>query len=232
MTYPSRLARHWDQYDAYLFDIDGTLIHCTDAVHYFAFCDVLSTIAGRPLNLDGVTAHGNTDVGILRDALTRAGIPASHWRPKLQQICDSMCDFVDRRKNELCIEKLPGVEDTLRHLRSKGAVLGLATGNLEAIGKLKVGAAKLLDYFDFGGWSDALETRADVFKRAAQRARELAGVQAAILVIGDTPSDIKAARANHLAVAAVATGIYSFDQLTAEGPDLCIHSLEELAVCA
>ena len=24
-------ARAWDEYDAYLFDIDGTLLHCTDA---------------------------------------------------------------------------------------------------------------------------------------------------------------------------------------------------------
>ncbi len=34
-------ARRWDAYDAYLFDIDGTLMNCTDAVHYFAFCEAL-----------------------------------------------------------------------------------------------------------------------------------------------------------------------------------------------
>ncbi|HEY3703852.1 MAG TPA: HAD family hydrolase [Terracidiphilus sp.] len=232
MTRACKLARSWDEYDAYLFDIDGTLIHCTDAVHYFAFCDVLSSVAGRPLNLDGVTAHGNTDVGILGDALTRAGIPDSQWRPQLQHICDTMCAFVHRRQSELCVTTLPAVEDTLRHLRNKGAVIGLATGNLEEIGKLKLSAARLLDYFHFGGWSDGLETRADVFRRAVQRAKQLASPEAAILVIGDTPSDIRAARANELAVVAVATGIYSFDQLTAEQPDLCIHSLEELAVCA
>ena len=227
-----KLSLPWDGYDAYLFDIDGTLIHCTDAVHYFAFCDALSSIARRPVNLDGVTAHGNTDVGILRDALARAGVPETEWRPQLKQICDGMCAFVDRRKSELCVNTLPAVEDTLRHLRSKGAVVGVATGNLEAIGKLKLGAARLLTYFDFGGWSDGLETRADVFKRAVRQARELAGEDAAILMIGDTPSDVQAARANQLEVAAVATGIYSFDQLAAEQPDLCIHSFEELAVCA
>ena len=43
--------RAWDSYDAYLFDIDGTLLNCTDAVHYFAFCDTLTMLARRPLNL-------------------------------------------------------------------------------------------------------------------------------------------------------------------------------------
>jgi phosphoglycolate phosphatase len=55
--------RAWDEFDAYLFDIDGTLINCRDAVHYFAFCESLTRIAGRPMNLDGVVAHGNTDAG-------------------------------------------------------------------------------------------------------------------------------------------------------------------------
>lgn len=226
------LPRRWDEFDAYLFDIDGTLIHCSDAVHYFAFCDALSTIAGKPVNLDGVTAHGNTDIGILRDAFTRAGVPEDKWRAQLPQICATMSSFVERRKHELCVTTLPGVEHTLRHLRSKGAILGLATGNLEAIGKRKLEAAKLLDLFHFGGWSDSLEYRADVFERAVTQARELAGSDATILVLGDTPSDVRAARANHLSVIAVATGIYSFDQLAAENPELCLHSLEELTVCA
>jgi phosphoglycolate phosphatase len=229
---PTTLPRPWDAFDAYLFDIDGTLIHCADAVHYFAFCDVLSSVARRPVNLDGVVAHGNTDIGILRDAFARAGIPESQWRPQLPQICERMCTFVESHAHEFCINALPGVDGLLRYLREKEAILGLATGNLELIGRRKLEAAKLLDLFHFGGWSDALETRADVFRRALDRAHALAGSAATILVIGDTPADVRAARANQLPVLAVASGTYSFDQLSAEAPDLCLHSLEELTVCA
>jgi len=225
------LPRPWDAFDAYLFDIDGTLIHCADAVHYFAFCDALSAVAGRPVNLDGVVAHGNTDIGILRDAFMRAGVPESQWRPQLPVICERMCRFIEAHAHEFCIQALPGVESVLHYLRDKGAILGLATGNLELIGRRKLEAAKLLDLFDFGGWSDSLETRADVFRRAVDRAHAVAGPEASILVIGDTPADIRAARANQLPVLAVASGTYSFDQLSAEAPDLCLHSLEELTVC-
>src|SRR3569833_3211001 len=98
-----KLSRPWDAFDAYLFDIDGTLIECTDAVHYFAFCDALSAVAGRSINLDGVVAHGNTDVGILRDALTIAGVPESARRLQIPEMCRSMCAQVERNKQQLCV---------------------------------------------------------------------------------------------------------------------------------
>src|SRR4051812_21229697 len=123
------LLQPWDTFDAYLFDIDGTLIHCTDAVHYFAFCDTLSAVAKRPLNLDGVTAHGNTDVGILRDAFALAGIPEEHWRPLISQIQDQMCLQVEQKKADLRATVLPQVREVLQHLRNKGATLSVATGN-------------------------------------------------------------------------------------------------------
>ena len=153
----------WDGFDAYLFDIDGTLIHCTDAVHYFAFCHALQTLSGRPLTLEGVTAHGNTDVGILRDALKIAGVAEEDWRPHVAEACSSMCAFVQVHKHELCATVLPYVREVLEHLRTRGATLGLATGNLKQIGQAKLMHAGLLDCFDMGGWSDAFETRTEVF---------------------------------------------------------------------
>lgn len=228
MTENATILRAWDQYDAYLFDIDGTLLHCGDAVHYFAFCDTVSRIAGRPCNLDGVTTHGNTDVGILRDALHLADIPETQWRPLLDEIRSQMCGFVEQRATDLCINVLPAVRDVLDHLRSKGAVLGVATGNLEQIGRLKLHRCGLLDLFDFGGYSDAFEYRRDVFREALRQARAMAGVDAQVCVIGDTPEDVRSAKVNRLDVIAVATGIHSFDQLQAERPNWCLRSLSEL----
>lgn len=228
----SRLPLPWDQFNAYLFDIDGTLLRCTDAVHYFAFCDALSAIAGRPVTLEGVAAHGNTDVGILRDAFAIAGVSEDHWRPRLEEIKRAMCDYVQARKQDLCAVVVPGVRQTLEHLRGKGAVLGVATGNLQATGRLKLESAGLLSYFQFGGWSDTFERRADVFRAAVAQARGLAGQAASLCIVGDTPSDISAAHQVGVPVIAVATGIFSFDVLCAESPELCVSSLQELSVSA
>lgn len=223
-----KLGREWDEFDAYLFDIDGTLLHCTDAVHYFAFNDAMSAVAGRPLTIDGVVAHGNVDLGILRDAFARSGIAEEIWRPRTADIVERMGRFVKSRSADFCINLLPQVREVLNHLRSKGATLGTATGNLAAIGRTKLQRAGLAELFDFGGWSDGFESREEVFRNAASQARALAGDHAAICVVGDTPQDIRAARRVGLHVIAVATGIYSFETLETERPDLLVSSLEEL----
>lgn len=222
------LGRAWDAFDAYLFDIDGTLIECTDATHYFAFCHALKSASGRDLTLDGVVAHGNVDAGIVRDALTFAGVPESAWRPRLPELLAAMGDFMQERQGEVCARVLPDVRRVLEHLRRCGATLAVATGNLERIGKLKLTRAGLLEYFDFGGWSDAHETRSAVFAAAIEAARERCGRNAALCVLGDTPSDIRAAHDHSVPVIAVATGIYPFEQLTQEQPELCLQSFAEL----
>lgn len=222
------LERPWDEFDAYLLDVDGTLLNCKDAVHYFAFCAALKTLSGRELNLDDVTAHGNTDVGILRDALILAGIPEPDWRPRIQEACTSMRAYVEMNRHDVRAEGLPAAREVLQHLRDRKAVLGIATGNLEAIGKIKLESCGLLQLFDFTAFSDGLEWRTDVYARAVERARDLAGVDAAICAIGDTPADIRAARQHGINVIAVATGIHSREALSQEQPDLCLLSLAEL----
>ena len=222
------LPRAWDTFDVYLFDVDGTLINCRDAVHYFAFCAALKRISGRDLNLDGVTAHGNTDVGILRDALNLAHVPEQHWRPHLDEICGFMCCHVADHRDQICAEVLSGSREILIHLRNRGAILGVATGNLKGIGTLKLASCGLLELFHFHAFSDGLECRTQVYDRALQNARSLAGPHATICAVGDTPADIRAARDHGMSIIAVATGIYSGQQLSAETPDLCLGSLAEL----
>lgn len=222
------LSFSWDEFGAYLFDVDGTLLHCADAVHYFAFCDVLSSVAGRPINLDGVATHGNTDIGILRDAFVRAGIDPDEWRPQLAKLCDAMCRQVEERRTDLCVNTLPHVRDVLIHLRKKGALLSVATGNLERIGKQKLDAAGLLELFHMGAWSDAFEDRESVFRHAISKIRLDSHPEVAILAFGDTPADIAAARANGIPVIAVATGVHSYERLISENPSRCIRSFSEL----
>lgn len=221
-------GRAWDSFDAYLFDIDGTLLTCTDAVHYFAFCDALQALSGRALTLDGVTAHGNTDVGIIRDALMLAGLEETEWRSKLPQVREAMGSFVAERETEIRASLLPYVPEVLAHLQGRGATLGVATGNLESIGTLKLKTAGILDFFKVRAWSDEYERREDVFGNAVQLVREAAGPHASICFLGDTPADVLAAHAHSMPVIAVCTGVYSRQYLLETQPDLCLESFEEL----
>ena len=218
----------WDRQDAYLFDIDGTLLRSRDRVHFESFTSSVKRIMGFEVTLAGIVLHGSTDTALLREACRQAGVPADVLEPQVDTILEAMCDSVARRRGELNPLLMPGIEETLRHLAQRDALLGVATGNLEAIGWIKIEAAGLREWFRFGGFSDRFPDRAELVGHAALKARELAGPQATVCVVGDTPRDIEAAHANHLPVIAVATGHYRFDELMEHHPEVCTSSLADL----
>jgi phosphoglycolate phosphatase len=222
----------WDEQGAYLFDIDGTLLRSRDRVHVDSFFSSVRSVMGRELVLDGVVLSGNTDPGILIDAFRLAGLDDSHWQPHLENVLEKMRADVGARRAEMNLIKMPGVDEILAYLQGKGAVLGVATGNLEAIGWLKLEALGLRDWFSFGGFSDRFEVRSEMIAHAAGEARRHTGGDTTICVVGDTPADIRAARANGLPAIAVATGNYGFEQLMEHKPEVCATTLETLLLTA
>jgi phosphoglycolate phosphatase len=220
----------WDAQRAYLFDIDGTLLRDPGRVHFDAFASSFKLVTGFEIALTGVAIHGSTDTAILREAWLQAGMPAEALEPQLTAILGAMGRAVAGRRNEMRLVRMPGVEDVLGHLAARGALLGVATGNLEMIGWIKIEQAGLREWFRFGGFSDYFPSRPDLIGNAANKARELAGSAASVCVVGDTPRDIAAAHANNLPVIAVATGHYSYDELLEHDPEACATSLTDLLV--
>ena len=218
----------WDAQDAYLFDIDGTLLRSRDRVHVDSFVSSVHRVTGFEITLAGILLHGSTDTAILREACKQAGVPAAILEARIDAILEAMRHAVAERRQELDLLRMPGVEEALDHLARRGALLGVATGNLEVIGWIKIEEAGLREWFRFGGFSDHFPIRSELIGQAANKAREMAGRGASICVVGDTPRDIEAARANFLSVIAVATGKYRFDELMQYQPEVCATSLADL----
>jgi phosphoglycolate phosphatase len=218
----------WDAQPAYLFDIDGTLLRSQDRIHYTSFFSSVRSVMGRELVLDDVVVHGNTDPGILRDAFRAAKLEDAEWSPLLEEILEAIRADVLAQREAMQVRVMPGVPEALAHLQAKGAALGVATGNLESIGWLKIEIAQLRDWFTFGGFADRFVMRAEMIGHAAAMARAIVGKDASVCIVGDTPADIAAARANSLPVIAVATGRYSLDELKGCNPEVCTTTLEAL----
>jgi len=218
----------WNEQNAYLFDIDGTLLRSRDRIHYQSFFESVRSVMGRELVLDGVTLSGNTDPGILYDAFRLAELDPEHWQPMLNDVLEHMRTTVAAQRDRMDLVKMPGVDEMLAYLHNKGAALGIGTGNLESIGWLKLEVLGVRHWFTFGGFSDSFAVRADMIGDAATQARAIAGSHATVCVVGDTPFDISAAKANHLPTIAVATGHYSFDDLMEHQPEVCVSTLEAL----
>jgi phosphoglycolate phosphatase-like HAD superfamily hydrolase len=218
----------WDAQAVYLFDIDGTLLRSRDRIHFNSFATSFKRITGFELTFAGVQLAGNTDTAILREACEQAGIPAKVMEECTEAVLDAMCHDVADQRSQMDLIHMPGVEKTLLHLANKGAYLGVASGNLEAIGWIKLEQAGLREWFKFGGFSDRFSVRSELIAQAASKAREMAGPSASVCVIGDTPRDIEAAHANSLPVIAVATGRFGFDDLLENEPEACATSLAAL----
>jgi phosphoglycolate phosphatase len=218
----------WDAQDAYLFDIDGTLLRSRDRIHVNSFIQSVQRVTGFEVTLAGILLHGATDTAILREACRQAGIPADVLEAQTGAILEAMCASVTEQRHSMDLVRMPGVEEALRHLAAKGALLGVATGNLEMIGWIKIEEVGLREWFRFGGFSDNFPVRPELVAHAAKKARELAGPAARVCVVGDTPRDIEAAHANSLSVIAVATGRYSFEELLVLNPEVSATSLADL----
>jgi len=211
----------WNGADAYLFDIDGTLLNSRDAVHYFAFHHAVRNAFGLEAKIDGVPVHGNTDIGILRAVLRRDGFNDREIDAGLPRMIAHMCAEVERNSQQMRPELCPSVGELLARLQAQGKLLGAASGNLETIGWLKLEKAGLKEMFSFGSFCFPLERRADILMHGIDLARQRLGGQATVDIVGDTPADIEAARCVNAPVIAVASGIYKLQDLVALRPDAC-----------
>jgi len=217
----------WRAFDAYLFDIDGTLLNSRDSVHYEAFLLAMRELYGREIGIEGVPLHGSTDPLILLAALNRAGFSELEARASLQPAMARMCAEVDTRASELRPELCPAVSQLLAELKATGKILGVASGNIERIGWAKLKAAGISEFFSFGSFSDRNESRTEIFRWGAQQARQLCH-NARVCFVGDTPADVAAAKSCGSPVIAVATGIYSLLELARSEPEMCIPACETL----
>jgi phosphoglycolate phosphatase len=214
--------------DAYLFDIDGTLLNSRDGVHYNAFHAAVREVYGIDSKIDGVPVHGNTDLGILRAVARRAGLADSEFEQKLPAAIACMCAAASRNSAHMSPELCPAIKELLTGLKHTGKLLGVVSGNLEAIGWLKLEAAGIRQFFAFGSFSNQRELRRDIFRQGLNEVRTRLGARARTCFVGDTPADIEAARLVGSPILAVATGIFTRAELLAAAPDACVSGCGDL----
>jgi phosphoglycolate phosphatase len=214
--------------DAYFFDIDGTLLVTRDLVHWNALHRAMLEVYGVDTTIEGIAYHGKTDVGILRAALNRAGVPDSAFEARLPEALDVICREVAAHADGIQADVCPGIPEILEEIQAHGKLLGVASGNLESVGWNKLQAAGLRHFFTLASFGDHRELRSAIFDQAVTAAKKSLGSNAAICFVGDTPEDIKAAKSVGAKVVAVCTGIFCEEQLSPHEPDVCCTSCTEL----
>jgi phosphoglycolate phosphatase-like HAD superfamily hydrolase len=151
--------------------------------------------------------------------------------------------YLSRLKKALTACKgfvLPGVPSFLQALADRGDVaIGLLTGNMRDGAECKLTHYELWHWFAFGGYGDEHMERCDIAAAAlADAKRHLNGHanyahssraldNRRMVVIGDTPHDIRCGRSIGAQCVAVPTGNFSADELRGSTPDVLVDTLED-----
>ncbi len=209
----------------FLFDIDGTLVK-TGGAGGDALLEAFSVVFGVPEPAE-VPFSGRTDRGIARNLceLHQVEDSESNFQLLRDEYLRRLEQYLPLREGEV----LPGVERLLGALGARRDVtLGLLTGNTRRGAQMKLEHYGLWHHFSLGGYGDHHADRDRVAHEALAACRAQLGAELAaeeIWVVGDTPLDVRCARAIGAHAVAVATGWHSRERLADAQPDLLLDDL-------
>jgi phosphoglycolate phosphatase len=180
--------------------------------------------------MEGIATAGTLDRDLIALMLGRTG-----WsHADIGGVLDEIVIACHTSYGQNCLADLrdrvcPGLPGLLEELKSRGAMLGVVSGNLREIGRRKLELAGLWSYFSVSAFSEVGETRSELARKAAGRAdpSEMAGAFGRISLIGDHLNDVAAAKANGFQSVAVATGMSSVEELALVSPDVLLQDLTE-----
>ncbi len=220
-----------------LFDIDGTLVH-TGGAGVKAFAKVFAEEFGAHDGLEKLKFAGRTDVSLVREFFRIHSIAETpeHFARFFERYVLWLDHILAHSQTEAC----PGVWEMLAGMKSlpNPPLLGLLTGNIRLGGEIKLRHFDLWREFETGAFADDSEHRDEIAAVAKARGgralgRKLRGEE--VLVIGDTPLDVRCGRAIGAKVLAVATGGATLEELKRHAPDWAVNDLREITakeVCA
>jgi phosphoglycolate phosphatase-like HAD superfamily hydrolase len=212
-----------------LFDIDKTLLKSGNLLHKAAFSQAFKEIFNIEASIDIVEHQGKTDQQIIIDVLRRRGIEESIVKERMADLIQAMVIFFENKVGDENSIVADGVVELLQTLNNKKILIGLVTGNLEAIAWGKMKKAGLDNYFKVGGFGSDDINRANLVKIAITKAENNFGFKFNnnVFLVGDTPRDILAGQETGVKTIGVATGNYATTDLEKEEPDLVLKDLTQ-----
>lgn len=202
-----------------LWDIDGTLLD-TGGSGVEPFKLAAEKYLGGKVQFDRAKMAGKTDYQIVDDLCqeNRAKFPTA-W---VQHMI--LSKYAQGLRNSLKVNPvkvLGDVQVSLENLKSSSVFeLGILTGNCRRGMKAKLQSAGFLDLFLEGNIFYAtrvLRSREQILRNALSQVRQK------VVLSGDTPSDVRAARELSVPILSIATGLFEYDELDTLNPNCSLN---------
>jgi phosphoglycolate phosphatase-like HAD superfamily hydrolase len=216
-----------------LWDVDHTLIE-SRGVGRAIYDRAFPAATGRPLAKLAQIA-GRTELDIMAESLRINGLEPTDEAVK--QLAAALVQGYEDARQELATtgRALPGAGEALDQLAADPAIhQGILTGNLREVARIKLEAFGLDQYLDFesSAFGDDHADRPELVRIARERAETQTGARfelGDIVLIGDTPNDVKAALTAGVRVIGVATGKSSEAELAEVGAVATLPDLRDTA---
>jgi phosphoglycolate phosphatase len=213
-----------------LFDIDGTLVH-TGGAGVKAFAKVFADEFGAKDGFEKLKFAGRTDVSIVREFFKYHNIADAP--ENFARFFERYVFWLDYILAHSQTKACPGIWEFIAEVQSlsKPPLIGLLTGNIRLGAEIKLRHFDLWKKFETGAFADDSEDRDEIAAVAKQRASRILGKNLRgeeVLVIGDTPLDIRCGRAIGAKVLAVATGGATLEELKRPQPDWAVSDLRKI----
>ncbi|MGH7976069.1 MAG: HAD family hydrolase [Limisphaerales bacterium] len=214
-----------------LFDIDGTLVH-TGHAGTQAFAKTFATEFNLHHGSEKMKFAGRTDVSLVREFFKIHDLPETpeHFAQFFERYVFLLDHILAHSNGSVC----KGVREFIGDLLAlkNPPMLGLLTGNIRLGAELKLRRYGLWENFETGAFADDHEDRNHIAVAALERGRRVLGKNLQpqeIVVIGDTPFDVRCGKFIGAKTLAVATGGGTLDELKKCQPDWAVKDLTQIS---
>jgi phosphoglycolate phosphatase-like HAD superfamily hydrolase len=211
-----------------LFDIDGTLV-TTGGVGRRSLEKAFEKRFARPGACAALRLDGMTDRAIVRHGLETMGLSGTE-----EEIDAMLAAYVETLEAEVLSADMSryrvhqGMVEALDAARARGHAIGLGTGNIREGARVKLTRVGIYERFAFGGFGCDHEHRVELIRVGAQRGAARLGrpvEECRVVVIGDTPKDVAAAKGIGAECLGVGTGSFTPSQLIDSGATFAFQNL-------
>ena len=204
------------RYDGIIFDIDGTLTSTNELI-FASFNHITKKYLDKSLtNEEVVSLFGPTEDKIIED----------WFGENAEKVKRDYYSFYN--DNHAMANLYPGVKELLQFLKEKNILLSIYTGKGRKAALLTLKKLEIYDFFDLiitgsdvkdhKPSPEGIEIFLDKYSLEKER----------VLMVGDAPADIKAARAAGVQVASAVWDSYAREEVLEMESNFVFHTVEEM----
>ena len=218
------------EYRTWLLDLDGTLVDSAPDLH--GALEATLRRHGHPSVSEELVRQS---VGAGARILIERALSELYPQPAAQEAALATIEllhehFLDYYAGHIAdrSQPYPGVRETLADLRERGMALAVVTNKYEGLSRQLLDALDLTRYFGAVVGGDTLPVRKPDPEPLFEACRQLGSDPARALMIGDSITDIRAARNASMPVICVSYGYNHGEDIHAAGADRVVDSLRGL----